>query len=89
MSNNTLRPGMADRKRRGMLITNNGTDDVEVVMASRTLTIPAGEEVFITPEEVRDPTLREALQERSIAIVRPATQDEDEALRRRIEAGDE
>jgi hypothetical protein len=77
---------MADRERRGMLITNNGTDEVEVTMASRTLAIGAGEEAFITPEEVRDPRLREALQERSIAIVRPATKAEDEALRERMEA---
>lgn len=80
---------MADRERRGMLITNNGTDEVTVSMASRTLTIGAGEEAFITPEEVRDPILREALQERSIAIVRPATEAEDEALRERIDSYDE
>ena len=80
---------MADRERRGMLIKNNGTDEVQVEMASRTLTIGAGEEVFITPEEVRDPSLREALQGRSIAIVRPATQAEDEALQERMEAEEE
>jgi hypothetical protein len=80
---------MADRERRGMLITNNGSETVTVAMASRTLTIGAGEEVFITPDEVRDPTLREALQERSIAIVRPATAAEDEALQARIASDDE
>lgn len=79
---------MADRERRGMLITNNGSAEVQVTMDSRTLTIGAGEEAFITPEEVRDPVLREALQERSIAIVRPATQAEDDALQERIEADD-
>jgi hypothetical protein len=84
-----FRSGMADRERRGMLIKNNGTDEVQVEMASRTLAIEAGEEVFITPEEVRDPSLREALQGRSIAIVRPATQAEDEALRERMEAEDD
>lgn len=77
---------MADRDRRGMLIKNNESDEVRVSMASRTLTIGAGEEVFLTPEEVRDPSLREALQERSIAIVRPATEAEDEALRERMES---
>lgn len=80
---------MADRERRGMLITNNGTDEVTVSMASRTLTIGAGDEEFITPEEVRDPILREALQERSIAIVRPATQEEDDALQDRIGSNEE
>jgi hypothetical protein len=75
---------MADRDRRGMLITNNGSEEVRVSLASRMLRIGPGEEAFITPEEVRDPALRAALQERSIAIVRPATQDEDDALQERL-----
>ncbi|MFP4227326.1 MAG: hypothetical protein ACLFTE_00695 [Salinivenus sp.] len=79
---------MADRDRRGMLITNNGTEQVRVSMASRMLRIGPGEQALITPEEVRDPALREALQERSIAIVRPATEAEDEALQKRLQ-GDE
>lgn len=77
---------MADRDRRGMLIKNNGDDAVQVSMASRTLKIEPGEEAFLTPEEVRDPTLREALQERSISIVRPATEAEDEVLQDRIDS---
>lgn len=77
---------MADRDRRGMLIKNNGDNEVEVSMSSRTLRIGPGEEKFLTPEEVRDSTLREALQERSISIVRPATEAEDEALHERIDA---
>lgn len=79
---------MADRDRRGMLIKNNGDDAVQVSMASRTLKIGPGEEKFLTPEEVRDPSLREALQERSISIVRPATEAEDEVLRERIDSDD-
>jgi hypothetical protein len=77
---------MADRDRRGMLIKNNGDEEVRVSMASRTLHIGPGEETFLTPEEVRDPTLREALQERSISIVRPATEAEDDALQDRIDS---
>ena len=76
---------MADRTRRGMLITNNGTETVEVSMSSRQLRIDPGEEAFLTPDEVRDPVLREALQERSIAIVRPATPEEEEELRERLD----
>ena len=71
-----------------MLITNNATDEVRVDMSTRVLRIGPGEEAFITPEEVRDPRLREALQERSIAIVRPASKSEDEALRRRIDSSE-
>jgi hypothetical protein len=80
---------MTDRIRRGMLIKNNGSAAVDIKMASRTLCIQPDEEKFITPEEVRDPTLREALQERSISIVRPATEAEDEALQERIGSEDE
>lgn len=76
---------MADRLRRGMLIKNNGTEDIEVSMSSRRIELEPGEEKFLTPEEVRDPTLRKALQERSISIVRPATEAEIEVLRERLD----
>lgn len=76
---------MADRVRRGMLITNNGSEQVSVSLSSRTLQLSPGDERCLTPEEVREPALRSALQERSIAIVRPATDAEVEALRDRLE----
>ncbi len=76
---------MADRDRRGMLIQNNGSEEVRIAMASRTLHLRSGEKTFITPSEVRDRTLRTALQERSVAIVRPATEAEEEALQDRLE----
>ena len=76
---------MADRQRRGMLIKNNGAEPVRVDLSSRSLRLNAGEERFITPGEVRDPSLRRALQERSISIVRPATQAEEEALQERLD----
>lgn len=76
---------MADRKRRGMLIKNNGADEVRVDMKTRQLRLRPGEERLITPNEVRDPTLRRALQERSISIVRPATEAEESALRERLD----
>lgn len=76
---------MSDRDRRGMLIKNSGTETVRVSMSSRTIRLDPGEEQFITPDEVRDSTLREALQDRSISIVRPATSAEDEALRERLD----
>lgn len=76
---------MADRERRGMLIKNTGTRTVRVAMATRVVELGPGEEKFITPEEVLDPKLREALQVREISIVRPATSEEDEALKERLE----
>jgi hypothetical protein len=75
---------MADRTRRGMIIKNNGPDEVRVEMQSRVLRLRSGEERVITPSEVRDPRLRRALQERSISIVRPATEAEEEALQDRL-----
>lgn len=80
---------MSDRVRRGMLIKNNGPDEVRVSMSSRRLHLDPGEEKFITPGEVRDPVLRTALQERSISIVRPATEAEIEVLRDRLEANED
>lgn len=75
---------MSDRVRRGMVIKNNGPEEVTVSLASRDLRLEPGEEKLIAPEEVRDPILRRALQERSIAIVRPATEAEEEALQNRL-----
>ena len=75
---------MADRERRGTLIKNTGTEEVRVSMATRIIHIGPGEEHFITPEEVRDPMLREALQLRTISIVRPSTKQEDAALRNQL-----
>lgn len=71
-----------------MLIKNSGTQSVRIAMASRSIELQPGEEQFITPEEVLDPKLREALQIREISIVRPATTEEDVALRERIETQD-
>lgn len=79
---------MADRVRRGMVIKNNGPEQVSVSLTSRHLELAPGDEDVLTPEEVRDPALRTALQERSIAIVRPATEPEVEALRDRLDDGD-
>jgi len=76
---------MADRQRRGMLIKNSGDDAVRVDLSSRELRVRAGEERFITPREVREASLRRALQERSLLIVRPATRAEEEALQERLD----
>lgn len=69
-----------------MLITNSGPETVRISMTSRLLRLEPGDEKFITPDEVQDSELREALQERSISIVRPATRTEEETLQERLEA---
>lgn len=68
-----------------MLIKNSGPQTVRISMASREVELDPGEERFITPKEVLDPKLREALQGRAISIVRPTTTEEDEALRDELE----
>lgn len=67
-----------------MIIKNTDPIPVDIEMEHRTVTIPPGEEVHITKEEVRDPELREVLQVRGVTIVRPATFEEDEELERRL-----
>lgn len=69
---------MADR--RGMFIKNVSERPVEIRMATRTLRLKTGEVTRITAEEVRDDVLRDHLQVRSVAIVRPTTAEEEAAL---------
>lgn len=71
--------------RRGMIIKNTSDRPVEIQMATRRLVVQSGEEKMITSEEVRDITLRQKLQVRAISIVRPATEQEELALRQALE----
>ena len=77
------------RQRRGMLIKNTDERGVEIRMATRTMHLGPGEEKLITAEEVRDPAMRESLQLRSISIVRPATEAEEETLDERTSGTEE
>ena len=73
------------RKRKGMVIKNTDDRTVEVKLATRSLVIQPGEEYPITADEVKDPVLREKLQVRAISIVRPTTDDEEDAVQRLLE----
>lgn len=75
--------------RRGMIIKNTDDRPVDIKMATRHIRVNPGEERMISAEEVRDPTLRERLQVRAIAIVRPVTEEEEETLRQEIEASED
>ena len=77
------------KMRRGMIVKNTNDRPVEIEMATRRLVVRPGEEKMITSEEVRDSTLRQKLQVRAISIVRPATEEEETALRESLEAGEE
>ena len=74
--------------RRGMIIKNVAERFLSITMEGRTLEMEAEEECMITDVEVRDPVLRENLQLRTVAIVRPATIEETEALRDHLRATD-
>ena len=63
--------------RRGMYIKNVAERPVDIQMKTRTLHLSPGEIQIISAVEVRDTVLREHLQVRSVAIVRPATETEE------------
>ncbi len=68
------------RQRRGMWIKNTNERPVELVLGTRTLRLDPGDELAVTPDEVRDASMREHLQVRTVVIVRPTTQEEEDTL---------
>ncbi len=68
------------RKRKGMVIKNADTFPRSVALKTRTLVLGPGETTPITSEEVMDSTLRDLLQTRELAIVRPITDSEEAAI---------
>lgn len=67
-------------ERRGMIIKNVTEAPLTVRLTSRTFALDAQEETVVSAEEVRDRTLRDHLQRRTLAVVRPATDEEVEAI---------
>ena len=67
-------------ERRGMLIKNVSEGPVDLRLDDRTLHLDPGDERVVSAVEVRQPVLRESLQLRTIAVVRPSTDDEAAAL---------
>ena len=67
-------------ERRGMIIKNVAEQPLDLRLDTRTVTMGPGDERPVTAVEVKDPILRNALQLRTIAIVRPTTPDESAAL---------
>ena len=65
--------------RRGMIIKNVVERPLALKLDTRVVSMEPGEEVAVSAVEVRDVVLRENLQIRTIAIVRPATLEEGEA----------
>ena len=69
------------RRRKGMIIKNADKVDKTVQLATRTLDLSPGETVALASAEVTDPALRDLLQVRALAIVRPLTDEEEIAIR--------
>jgi hypothetical protein len=67
-------------ERRGMIIKNVSERALDLGLDTRTVHLEPGDERPVTAAEVRDGVLREALQLRTIAIVRPSTAEEAAAL---------
>ena len=62
-----------------MIIKNVVERPLALKLDTRVVSMEPGEEVAVSAVEVRDVVLRENLQIRTIAIVRPATLEEGEA----------
>ena len=62
-----------------MLIKNVVERPLRLKLDTRVVALEPGEETVVSAVEVRDAVLRENLQVRTIAIVRPATEAEDGA----------
>ncbi len=70
-----------------MLIKNVTERPVQLRLKARTLDLGPGDERLITADEVRDAVLRDSLQVRTVAVVRPATEEEGAALVRELRNG--
>ena len=70
------------RRRKGMVIKNPDPLKRSVTLHTRELVLNPGQQTPITAEEVMDPALRDLLQTRKLAIVRPNTEHEEGELRK-------
>lgn len=70
-----------------MIIKNVSERPLDLRLDTRTIAMEPGDERPVSPVEVKDGALRQALQIRSIAIVRPTTLDESDALEAELGEG--
>lgn len=75
-------------ERRGMIIKNVSEGPLDLQLDTRTVHLEPGQERPVTAVEVRDGRLREALQLRQIAIVRPTTEEEGQSLDAELAEGE-
>ncbi len=75
---------MIVRQRKGMIIKNTNKQAISVKLRGREIQIPPGETAPVSSEEVMENTLRDLLQVRDLAIVRPLTEQEEEEIQKKI-----
>lgn len=74
---------MIPRHRKGMIVKNTNKKAISVKLGSRVIEIPAGCDAPVTSEEVMDNALRDLLQVRTLAIVRPLTEKENREVQKK------
>ncbi len=75
---------MIARHRKGMIIKNTNKKAISVKLEGRKIEIPAGGMVPVTSQEVMDNALRDLLQVRELAIVRPLTEEENKEVQEKF-----
>jgi len=67
-----------------MIIKNTNKKMISVRLARRELEVLPGEQISVTSEEVMDNALRDLLQVRDLAIVRPLTDEENKEVQKKF-----
>lgn len=75
---------MIARHRKGMIIKNTNKKAISVKLQGRVIELPPGGAASVTSQEVMDNALRDLLQVRDLAIVRPLTEEEDEEIQKTV-----
>ena len=80
---------MIPRKRKGMIIKNTDKKPLTVKLKHREFGLPPGGEAPITSDEVMEDAMRDLLQIRQLAIVRPLTEQENIEVQSQFAVGEQ
>ncbi|MCY4674302.1 MAG: hypothetical protein OXD43_11175 [Bacteroidetes bacterium] len=71
---------MIARKRKGMIVKNTNKKPLSVKLKHREIGLPPGGTAPVTSDEVMEDAMRDLLQVRKLAIVRPLTEQENKEI---------
>jgi len=71
---------MIARKRKGMIVKNTNKKPLSVKLKHREIGLPPGGTAPVTSDEVMEDAMRDLLQVRQLAIVRPLTEQENKEV---------